>query len=176
MITIRYIRGAPVRNRPTSIVHCEEHYHTSAAQGAICRAAVLVAHGHLNITLHGLPRGALPVYEREYKRGSTLRLAPYVYGGRDKESGLHVFEPALEPGKRELFARRAAPPASWYLARGAYAFEFVRSDYFIQTACARCGMDIEGMPGSTEWRDRGGSTRCPQHGDPLHSPDVKERS
>lgn len=50
----------------------------------------------------------------------------YTYRGFDAASGLHVF--VTNDGKRELFARRKDSMAGWHLRRGAYNFEFCRSE------------------------------------------------
>lgn len=48
----------------------------------------------------------------------------YRYMGRDKPSGLHLFQ--ARNGKRELFAKRRSV-AGWHLKRGMYVYEFCRS-------------------------------------------------
>lgn len=65
----------------------------------------------------------LPIYERQ--RGIFDRLTTeYRYVGRAE--GLHVFE-CKDDGSRQLYAKRADPPAGWHLRRGRYCYEFVRS-------------------------------------------------
>jgi len=43
-----------------------------------------------------------------------------------------------------------------------YARDEIESDEpeIIHTACGRCGLDIEGTPGESDWRDRGNNSHC----------------
>lgn len=63
------------------------------------------------------------------KKGEKVYVAPYKYVGKDKESGLHVFDDG--EGKQELFAKHPVGEgdAGWHLKRKSqptHVYEFVR--------------------------------------------------
>lgn len=72
-----------------------------------------------------LPGKSIPVQMEYSTHDETNHGSGYVYVGVDKVSGLHMFQDSR--GRLELFAKTKNAPASWYLKRGAYCYEFCRS-------------------------------------------------